>query len=68
MGILVVYIGLFFILGAIIYIIVSVFFSQLGSFASAVSARVVEMREGVADIDNSFLRQQAGLFVDVAEH
>jgi predicted PurR-regulated permease PerM len=67
MGILVVYIGLFFILGAIGYIIVSVFFSQLGSFASAVSARVVEMREGVADIDNSFLRQQANLFVDVAD-
>jgi predicted PurR-regulated permease PerM len=67
MGILVVYIGLFFILGAIIYIIVSVFFSQLGSFASAVSERVVEMRRGVEDIDNSFVRQQAGLFVDVAD-
>jgi predicted PurR-regulated permease PerM len=67
MGILVVYIGLFFILGAMVYIIVSVFFSQLGSFASAVSERVVEMRRGVEDIDNSFLRQQAGLFVDVAD-
>ena len=66
-GILIVYSGLFLVLGLIGYIMFSVFISQLGEFRSGLARSVVDMRASVQDIDNSFLRDQGRIFLDVAE-
>ena len=67
MGILVVYVSLFLIIGFVIYIMFAVFFSQLGSFATGVEARVTEMDQGVEGMEDGFLKQQLRLFIDVAQ-
>src|SRR5687768_7126340 len=61
MGILVVYVSLFLIIGFVIYIMSAVFFSQLGSFATGVEARVGEMDQGVERMEDGFLKQQLRL-------
>jgi predicted PurR-regulated permease PerM len=66
-GILIVYSGLFVIIGAILYLVFSVFLSQLTDFGSALGKSVTEMRQGVNDIDSPFVRQQAHIALDVAD-
>ncbi len=66
-GILVVYSALFVVLGIIAYIMVSVFFTQLGDFKTGLGRSVIEMRESVQDIDNRFLHDQATIILDVAD-
>ena len=66
-GILIVYTALFAALGLIGYIMFSVFFSQLGEFRIGLARSVGEMRASTQDLDNIFLRDQARIFLDVAE-
>jgi predicted PurR-regulated permease PerM len=66
-GILIVYTGLFAVLGLIGYIMFSVFLSQLGEFKSGLARSVGEMRASTQDLDNIFLRDQARIFLDVAD-
>jgi predicted PurR-regulated permease PerM len=66
-GILVVYSGLFIVIGAILYLIFSVFLTQLTDFGSALGKSVTEMREGVGEMSTPFLRQQMDIALDVAD-
>ncbi|HET9494778.1 MAG TPA: AI-2E family transporter [Chloroflexia bacterium] len=66
-GILVVYSGLFLIIGAILYLTFSVFLTQLSAFGSALGTSVTEMRQGVSEMDTPFLRQQVTIALDVAD-
>ena len=65
-GILVVYTGIFLVMGAIGWLTLPIVFEQIGELGTSLSKTVTEMRKGVGDIENAFLRQQATLFVDVA--
>jgi predicted PurR-regulated permease PerM len=66
-GILIVYSGLFIVIGAILYLVFSVFLTQLTAFGSALGESVTEMREGVDDMGSPFVRQQMDIVLDVAE-
>ena len=66
-GILIVYSGLFIVIGAILYLVFSVFLTQLTDFGSSLGKSVTEMRQGVDDIDSPFVRQQMDIVLDVAD-
>jgi predicted PurR-regulated permease PerM len=66
-GILVVYTAIFLLLGTIGYVTLPVVFEQVGELSGSLSKTVGDMRKGVDDINNPFLRQQATVFVDAAE-
>ncbi len=68
-GILIVYTGLFVVIGVISYILFAVFFSQLGSLATSLDTRVTQMEKDVVQIDEgkpSFLRDQAVMLTRAA--
>ncbi len=65
-GILVVYTGIFLVIGATGWLTLPIVFEQVGELGNSLSKTVTEMRKSVSDIDNAFLRQQATVFVDVA--
>lgn len=67
-GILVVYTGIFLVLGAIGWLTLPIVFEQIGELGTSLNKTVGEMRKGVSDLDSAFLRQQATLFLDVAEN
>jgi predicted PurR-regulated permease PerM len=66
-GILIVYTGLFVVIGFVVYLMFSVFLAQLGDFGTALGRSVTELRTSVSSIDNRVVQQQADLFLDVAE-
>ncbi|HKP53403.1 MAG TPA: AI-2E family transporter [Chloroflexia bacterium] len=68
-GILIVYTGLFVVIGTVGYILFAVFFSQLGSLATSLDTRVTQMEKDVVQIDAgrpSFLRDQAVMLTRAA--
>ena len=68
-GILIVYTALFLAIGLVCYILFSVIFSQLGSLATTLDARVTQLEKDVVLIDQgkpSFLRDQAVMFTRAA--
>ncbi|MEO5952000.1 MAG: AI-2E family transporter [Chloroflexia bacterium] len=66
-GILIVYSALFIILGIIGYILVSVFFSQLGDFQSGLAKSILDMQASVASMDDGFLKSQLNSALSVAD-
>jgi predicted PurR-regulated permease PerM len=66
-GILVVYTGIFLLLFGIGYLTIPIALQQAGELGSALRQTVNDFRSGIEDIQNPFIRQQATLFVDVAE-
>lgn len=60
-GILIVYTGLFVVIGVIGYIMFAVFFSQLGSLAASLNVRVTQMETDVKAMEPGFLRDQADI-------
>jgi predicted PurR-regulated permease PerM len=65
-GILIVYSGLFLIIGAVLYLVFSIFLTQVTDFGTALGKSVTEMREGVSGIQSPLVRQQANIALDVA--
>ena len=67
-GTLVVYSGVFLILGIIGYILISVFVSQLGDFSTGLTKSIENMQSGIKDIDSQFIRDQATILLRVAHN
>lgn len=65
-GILIVYSALFVVLGIIGYILVSVFFSQLGDFKTGLQASVKDMQASVKTMSPGFLHDQMNSILNVA--
>lgn len=64
-GTLVVYGGIFTLLGVIAYILISVFFSQLGDFTTSLAKTLQDMKSGFAG-KHDFFSQQATLLLNAA--
>jgi predicted PurR-regulated permease PerM len=67
-GILVVYTGIFLVIGAIGWLTLPIVFEQIGELGTSLSKTITEMRQSVKGMDSPFLRQQATVFLDVAEN
>lgn len=67
-GTLVVYSGVFLIIGVIGYILISVFVSQLGDFSTGLTKSIDNMQSGIKDIDSKFVRDQATILLNVASN
>ncbi len=67
-GTLLVYSGVFLIIGIIGYILVTVFVSQLGDFSTGLTKSIASMQSGVKDIDSQFIRDQATILLNVANN
>ena len=65
-GILIVYTGIFLVLGVIGWVTLPVVFEQAGELGTSLSKTVTDMEKGIEDIDSPFLQQQARVFVSVA--
>lgn len=66
-GILIVYTGMFVVLGLVGYILVSVFFSQLEDFRSGLSRSIDEMQASMQTMEQGFMRSQVNSILNVAE-
>ena len=66
-GILVVYTGIFLIIGVIGWITLPVVFQQAGELGSSLTRTIADVEKGIDDIDDPFLQQQATVFVSVAK-
>ncbi len=66
-GILVVYTGIFLVLGVIGWITLPVVFQQASELGTSLSKTVADIEKGIEKIDNPFLKQQASVFVSVAD-
>lgn len=65
-GILVVYTGIFLLLGVIGWITLPVFFQQASELGASLTRTVDDIEKGITNIDDPFLKQQAEVFVSVA--
>jgi predicted PurR-regulated permease PerM len=65
-GILIVYTGLFIVLGVIGYILVTVFVSQLGAVGNSLQASIMAMQTSVKTMDNNFVRQELDSMLSAA--
>ena len=65
-GIIIVYTGLFVIIGLLGYIMFSVFFSQLGSLATSLDGRVTQLEGNVKTMEPGFVRDQVSLLSQAA--
>ncbi|MEO8288742.1 MAG: AI-2E family transporter [Chloroflexota bacterium] len=66
-GILIVYSGLFIIIGIIGYILVNVFVSQLGDLGISLNKNIQDMKASVNEMDRGFLKQQATALLSAAD-
>ncbi|HUP26790.1 MAG TPA: AI-2E family transporter [Chloroflexia bacterium] len=66
-GILVVYTGIFLVLGIIGYLTLPVIFEQAGELGGSLSKTAKDMRTSIEGIDSPFVRQQATVFVNALD-
>ena len=66
-GILVVYTGIFLMLGVIGWITLPVVFQQAGELSASLARTVDDMEKGIKDMEDPFLKQQATVLVSVAD-
>ena len=66
-GILVVYTGIFLMLGVIGWVTLPVVFQQAGELSASLARTVDDMEKGIKDIEDPFLKQQATVLVSVAD-
>src|SRR6476469_6989199 len=66
-GILIVYTGLFVIIAAIGYVLVTVFVSQLGDFGSALQNTIKDMQHNVDTIGDGFIRTELSGLLGAAQ-
>jgi predicted PurR-regulated permease PerM len=57
-GILIVYSGLFIIIGLIVYMLVTVFISQIGDLGGSLQKTIQSMQQDVKTMDNGIMRQE----------
>jgi predicted PurR-regulated permease PerM len=67
-GILIVYSGLFIVLGLIGYILVTVFVSQIGDLGASLDRTIKEMQTNVASMDNGFFKQELSGLLNAASN
>lgn len=67
-GILIVYTGLFLLIGVIGFLIIPVLLAQTSDLGSILPKKLDALREGVKEMPNGFIKQQATNFVDAAKY
>src|SRR3954465_7866522 len=66
-GILIVYTGLFVIIAAIGYVLVTVFVAQLGDFGSGLNKTITEMQNNVKTMNEGFIKTELGSLLSAAQ-
>lgn len=65
-GILIVYTGLFVIIAAIVYVLVTVFISQLGDFGTALQKTILDLQNNVGSMSDGFIKTELGSLLSAA--
>jgi predicted PurR-regulated permease PerM len=65
-GILMVYTGLFIVIGLIVYMLVTVFISQIGDLGASLQNTIQSLQQDVKTMDNGFIRQQLNSVLNAA--
>lgn len=63
-GILIVYTGVFLVIGLILYLTVPVIIQQVGALGTNLNATVQDLRKTVNGSDSAFVRQEGGVLLD----